>query len=77
MSYVVVKFPERREVFIDNRSEGDNVDADSRLRPLLVNAGWHTFRLGGLSNFAPAALTVDVPEVPMLAPFAVVFTKTV
>jgi len=25
MSYVVVKFPERREVFIDNRSEGDNV----------------------------------------------------
>jgi hypothetical protein len=77
MSFVVVKFPECREVFIDNRSEGDNVDAESRLRPLLVNAGWHTFRLGGPADFAPVAQTVDVPEVPMLAPFPVVFTKTV
>jgi hypothetical protein len=75
MSFVVVKFPECREVFIDNRSEGDNVDAESRPRPLLVNAGWHTFRLGGAADFAPVAQTVDVPEVPMLAPFSVVFTK--
>ena len=37
MSYVVVQFAECREVFIDNRSEGNNVDGNGKPRPLLVN----------------------------------------
>ena len=76
MSYVVVQFPECREVFVDGQSQGNNVDEASKPYPLLVNAGFHTFRLGGPPNFAPASQTVDVPEVPLIVPFAVVFTKT-
>jgi hypothetical protein len=76
MSYVVVQFAECREVFIDNRSEGNNVDGNGKPRPLLVNAGSHTFGLGGEPNFAPPTQTVDVPEVPIIVPFAVVFRKT-
>lgn len=76
MSYAVVQFAECRKVFIDDQDQGDNVDATGKPYPLLVNAGLHTFRLGGAPNFAPASQTVDVPEVPIILPFVVVFTKT-
>ena len=77
MSYVVVQFPECREVFVDDQSQGDNVDGTGRPLPLFVNAGSHTFRLGGAPNFSPPTQTVDVPEVPIITPFPVLFTTTV
>lgn len=77
MSWVVVQFAECRDVIMDAVSQGDNMDAQGRLEPKIVNAGVHTFTLGGAPNFAPASQTVNVPEVPVNAPFAVVFTKTV
>ena len=76
MSYVIVQFPERREVLMDDQSQGDNVDANGLPRPLIVNAGFHTFRLGGAPNFAPPVQTVDVPEVPIITPYPVVCTRT-
>ena len=76
MSFVVVHFPECREVFIDDQSQGDNVDDTGRPRPLLANAGFHTFRLGGAPNCDPPTQTVNVPEATIIAPFPVIFTKT-
>ena len=75
MSWVVVKFPECREVFIDGQSQGDNVDGAGKPYPFAVNAGSHTFRLGGAANYTPPNPTVDVPEATIIAPFPVVFVK--
>lgn len=73
MSWVVIDFPERREVFIDDQSLGDNRDDSGQLCILPVGAGWHTFRLGGAPPCVPPVQTVNVPEAPTAAPFAVVF----
>jgi hypothetical protein len=77
VSWVVVQFAECREVFIDDQNQGDNIDAEGRLNPLLVNAGTHTFALGGAPNVAPPSQTLHVPEVPIGTPFPVVFAKAV
>jgi predicted acylesterase/phospholipase RssA len=68
MSYVVVLFPEPREVYIDDEGQGSNVAASGRPRLLFVNAGKHTFRLTG-ADVLPAEQTLDVPEQPILDPF--------
>jgi len=73
MSYVVVRFPERREVFIDDQSQGNNVDGAGTPRALLVGEGWHTFQLGGLGNYTPATQTLNVPDATQINPFPVVF----
>jgi hypothetical protein len=75
MSWVVVRFSERREVFIDGQSQGDNVDGAGKQRPLLVNAGFHTFRLGGAANYTPPSQNVDVPEATNIVPFPIVFVR--
>jgi hypothetical protein len=75
LSYVIVQFSEPREVFIDDRGQGDNLAASGRPRVLFVGAGVHTFRLGGQPNVEPPTQTQDVPERPILNPFRVVFNK--
>jgi hypothetical protein len=74
MSYVVVLFPEPREVYIDDQGQGGTTAASGRPRALFVNAGRHTFRLSG-PGVHPAEQTVEVPECPILRPFAVEFKK--
>ena len=73
MSYVVVHFAERREVFIDNQSQGNNVDESGVPRALLCGEGWHTFRLGGPANYTPPPQTLNVPDATMINPFPVTF----
>jgi hypothetical protein len=75
VSYVVVLFPERREVFIDGDNQGDNTGANGRPRALLVGVASPTFRLGGGSGVIPLSQTIEVPEASISAPFVVVFTK--
>jgi hypothetical protein len=75
MSYVVVKFPEARQVYIDDELQGSNIAASGRLRALFVNAGQHTFRLSRADDVDPAEQTLDVPDRPILNPFPVVFRK--
>jgi hypothetical protein len=75
MSWVIVQFPECREVFIDGQSQGDNVDGGGKPYSFEVNAGFHTFRLGGAANYRPPSQTIDVPEATNIAPFPVVFRK--
>jgi len=75
MGYVVVQFTERREVFIDDQSQGENVDDAGQPRALLVGDGWHTFRLGGASDYNPLFQTVNVPDSTMIKPFPVIFHR--
>jgi hypothetical protein len=74
MSYVVVRYPEPREVFIDDEHQGSNIAASGKLRTLFCNAGKHTFRLSG-AGVEPADQTVTVPERPILNPYTVEFRK--
>jgi hypothetical protein len=74
MSFVIVLFPEPRDVFIDDQSQGSNLAASGRPRALFVNAGSHIFRLSG-HGVEPPTRTVDVPERPILDPFRVEFRK--
>ena len=76
MSWVVVVFPERREVFVDDESEGSNIEGAGAFRALLIGEGPHVFRLGGEANYTPAAQTVNVPDASLVDPFRVVFQKT-
>ena len=69
-----MKFPEPREVFIDDQPQGSNRAASGRLRTLFVNAGVHTFRLSA-NDSEPTSQKVDVPECPILDPFVVAFKK--
>ncbi len=75
MSWVIVLFSEPREVYIDDQGQGSNVAASGRPRVLPVNAGKHTFRLGGPADVTPAEQRVDVPDRPILDPFCVEFKK--
>ena len=76
MSYVIVLFPDHREVIIDDENQGSNIAASGRPRALFVNAGVHTFRLGG-PDVDPRTQQLDVPERPILDPFRVAFKKSV
>jgi hypothetical protein len=75
MSYVIVLFPDNREVYIDDQPSGSNNAASGRPRVLFVGQGIHTFRLGGPANVEPPTQKVDVPECPILEPFTVEFKK--
>ena len=74
MSYVIVLFPDPREVYIDDAAQGSNKSASGRPRALFVNAGKHTFRLDG-QNVAPPQQDVEVPDRSILDPFPVEFKK--
>jgi hypothetical protein len=74
MEYVIVEFPERREVFIANQSQGDNRDPVTGVyRVLMVGDGRHTFHLGGPPNYTPLSQTVVVANTNPIAPLRVVF----
>jgi hypothetical protein len=73
MSYVVVHFAECREVFIDNQSQGNNVDEHGVPRSLFCGEGWHSFRLGGAANYQPPLQILIVPDATPINPFAVTF----
>ncbi len=78
MGWIVVEFPERREVFVGDESLGSNIDADGSARALRVGDGPQTVRLGGPSDFEPHLQTVDVPaNSDPVRPFRVVFTRRI
>ena len=74
MSYVIVRFPEPRNVYIDDEFQGSNTAASGRFRALFVNAGANTFRLDG-ADVEPPEQTVNVPDRPILNPYAVDFGR--
>ncbi len=76
MGWVIVEFSETREVFMDDKSQGPNRDANGTLVTLIVGDGLHTFRLAG-DHVDPPSQTVDVKDTAILDPLRVVFTKKV
>lgn len=75
MGYVIVEFPERREVFIGDDSQGDNRDDNDEYRILIVGDGRQTFRLGGKLNYTPRSRTVVVANTTSIQPLRVVFER--
>lgn len=76
MGCVIVEFPERREVFIGDDSQGDNREVNGEYRILRVGEGRQTFRLGGCLDYEPLSQTVVVPVgTTAIQPFRVTFVK--
>jgi outer membrane biosynthesis protein TonB len=66
--FVVVTFPARRSVFMDNQPMGHTGDR------LTIQAGFHDFDLGSPADYTPATQNVNVLNTtapnPMIVPFA-------
>lgn len=77
MEYVIVEFPERREVFMGGVSQGDNLNDIGGHRILRVAAGKHTFTLGGQNDYDPDHQLVDVNGTTSNLPRRIIFTKRV
>ena len=75
MEYVIVEFPERREVFIGDESQGYNRDDKGKYRILRVGDGQQTFRLGGKLNYTPLSKPVVVAGTSPIQPLRVVFQR--
>jgi hypothetical protein len=69
MEYVIVKFPTRRLVYIDEEKNGYTNDV------LRIDAGTHLFRLGHLDNFRPASRTLTVKDTSVLEPLQLRFYR--
>jgi len=75
MEYVIVDFPDRREVLVDGVPVGYNRERTGALAQLRIDEGTHRFRLRGPDDYVPLWLTVDVFDTNVNAPLTVVFTK--
>jgi hypothetical protein len=66
--FVVVTFPARRSVFMDNQPMGHTGDR------LTIQAGFHDFDLGSPADYTPATQNVNVENTtapnPAIVPFA-------
>jgi hypothetical protein len=69
MEYVIVKFPTRRLVYIDDEKNGYTNEV------LRVDAGTHVFRLGNVANFRPASRTLKVKDTTVLEPLQLKFYR--
>jgi len=78
MEYVVVEFPDRREVLVDGMPQGFNREPTGELRILRIDEGGeHRFRLRGPDDYIPLWLTLTVVDTNVNKPLSVVFTKRV
>lgn len=62
MQYIQVKYPERRQVLMDDVEVGFTQDRDGGECVLEIPEGSHTIRLGGLHDFLPLAQDVDLSQ---------------
>lgn len=69
MEYVIVTFPTRRLVYIDDEENG------TTNKTLRVDAGTHVFTLGNVDNFRPASRKVRVRGTNVLEPLEVKFFR--
>lgn len=73
MEYVIVEFPERRLVYVDEQDQGYNQDDSGHNRTLAVGAGRHRFSLGG-RGYSPAFQDVLVQDTSSINPQRIVFS---
>jgi hypothetical protein len=77
LQFVIVEFPDRREVLVDGIVHGHNRELTGELRIIQVNEGLHRFRLRGPDDYLPLWLTLEVDSTNENAPLYVLFTKKV
>jgi hypothetical protein len=77
MEYVIVEFPDCREVLVDGAAVGYNREPTGELAQLRIDEGTHRFRLRGPDDYIPLWLTVDVFDTNVNEPLTIVFTKKV
>src|SRR2546421_9871606 len=78
MGWIVVEFPEPREVFVGGDSQGDNRTAAGEYNAFSVGDGWQTVWLGGPQDFEPPAQTGFVPATSSTIPtFRAPYTSNV
>ena len=71
MEYVIVEFPDIRDVFVDN---GDNPVASTN-EMFELEEGTHYFNLGQPLNYRPAPARATVTGTIPANPMKIVFTK--
>jgi|KBSSwiStaDraftv2_1062776.scaffolds.fasta_scaffold1846175_2 hypothetical protein len=75
MGRVIVEFPERREVFVGDKSQGNNRNEQGEYLILLIGDGVQTFSLGGPKNYTPLSQSVQVGSGSVIIPQRVVFQR--
>ena len=75
MEYVIVDFPDRREVLVDGAVAGYTRDLGGEPSQLRIDEGTHRFRLRGPDDYIPLWLTVDVFDTNVNEPLTIFFTK--
>ena len=76
MGFVIVEFPDPREVLVGGESEGLNRWPDGQYRTLFIGNGLQTFRLAGQHDFDPDPNRVEVlADSTRVDPQRIVFTK--
>lgn len=73
--HVIVKFPDRRVVLVDDVSQGYNKDDNGEYEIKRIGTGVHTFALEGEANYTPPEQTVEVKDTDPIDPMEVVFQK--
>jgi hypothetical protein len=71
--FVIVEYPTRRLVKIDNIPQGFNKNNDGKYLTKSMETGKYTFTLGGPDNYEPASQIVDVTDTSVIRPQRVVF----
>lgn len=70
MEYVIVRYPEERDVFVDDQQVGKTNQT------LDIETGHHTFSLGGPADYTPVDQTVAVSGTNPIIPLEIEFTQT-
>ena len=68
MEFVIVKYPEERDVFIDDQQSGKTNQT------LQVETGHHTFSLGAPPDYTPPSQDVAVADTNPIIPMEIEFT---
>lgn len=71
MEYVIVKYPDTRDVYIDDVLNGQTNEI------LYIDAGTHTFDLGKPEDYLPDEQDVVVSGTNVLTPMEITFTRKV
>ncbi|HHF0557990.1 TPA: hypothetical protein ACPHT1_002073 [Vibrio antiquarius] len=69
MEYVIVNYPDIRDVYIDGEQNGQTNDV------LYIDAGTHTFDLGTPVDYTPVELDVVVSSTSVLTPMEITFIR--
>ncbi len=74
MEFVIVEYPERRAVYVDDKRQGYNKKESGEYIIKRITRGKRTFHLGGADDYKPPSRKVDVNNTTVVKPQRVAFT---